>query len=96
MIFCISFTLKILFFPEFQQKASTVNEKKTKAVSACMETICDVISCEYFFREIFYSYFNTASSCALQIPLCLMMLGLNPELAHLWHWQSDALTTAAR
>ncbi len=29
--------------------------------------------------------------CRTSDPLCLKMLGLNPGLLQLWHWQSDAL-----
>ncbi len=48
---------------------------------------------EFFWDFFFFDCIQHCFICRPQIPLCRRMLGSNPGLLRLWHWQSDALTT---
>ncbi len=67
--------------------------KYKKGVVYCHQSsIFPLIKGDFWNFFFLTTMFNTASSAASQISVYRRMLGLNPELLPLWHWQPDALT----
>jgi hypothetical protein len=71
----------------------TVQKKKLPAKKTLSALLLNNILHELFYLFILI---NTVSSAAHQISLCRGMLGSNPVLLRLWHWQPDALHHSAR